>query len=856
MSYRIENKDIVISGFADGIADDPYKGISDMRNVNITSVPGEASVALKTTISSPPALTGVLTATTGGAPSSQTFTADGTFTVPANVHTISVELWAAAGSNNSNPGNPQGGSGGGAYTQKTIAVTPGAMHTVTVGQAAVGADGGDSWFSTALTALAKGGKKNAAEVGGAGGLASAGIGDTKFSGGTGGNSPGGSGGGGGGANASGNGGNGGNGAAGGGGGGGGGAGANNGANAVTTAGGAGGNGSSGTGGTSGGGAGSGTGGGGGGDNTNNGGAAGTNGGGSGGPGNGGGPNPGGAKGGGVGGWAGTAREVGGRGEVKISYSPQSTLTYSSVVGGTLYNREAVIFAGGSLPTGIVAGTVYFIGDIDTLLSTFNLYTTPALTTLVAVNGNGSGTFASLTFASPKYFTSQTLNDDGVPTYRYFVQNSDGRVWYYYAAITNWVYLNNTQLDTAYGNGLGVYHGYLFAWRATYLDYLPLAGDPMANSWVYGWNPIDGTSGYAFISNVISNTPFSHEILIGTDDAMYSCDSSFVQSVIRKVDQTFDPTDPSTYTWSQQGLALPNYDSAQCLAELGNNLLVGGALNAIYPWDRVSPSFTYPILVSDTYVKKMVTVNTSTYMLVGRRGKIYITNGSQAEEWKKVPDHLSNTIEPYFAWGGIGADRENLYFGVQATTNGGVAINQYGGLWAINLKTKALRLLNKLSYGTYAGLATALLVRTQNSETNPPPGYNLFIGWSDGAGAGGIDGYSGNPYIAGESIVTSDMIPIGTFLKPFTPSQIEWKTSVPLVAGENVAIYFRGNLTASFTLIPSDETTLVGAISEVLKANFEKLQWIELQGVLTSSNTTPTYTRLTEIRIRDYPSQNG
>ena len=50
MAYRIDpyDKSIVIDGWEKGIADSPYAGISNMRNVNIISVPGEASVNFKT----------------------------------------------------------------------------------------------------------------------------------------------------------------------------------------------------------------------------------------------------------------------------------------------------------------------------------------------------------------------------------------------------------------------------------------------------------------------------------------------------------------------------------------------------------------------------------------------------------------------------------------------------------------------------------------------------------------------------------------------------------------------------------------------------------------------------------------
>ena len=60
MSYRIEGKDIVLDGFEKGIADSPYSGPADMRNIELLAVPGEASVALATTtITQPPVFNAV-----------------------------------------------------------------------------------------------------------------------------------------------------------------------------------------------------------------------------------------------------------------------------------------------------------------------------------------------------------------------------------------------------------------------------------------------------------------------------------------------------------------------------------------------------------------------------------------------------------------------------------------------------------------------------------------------------------------------------------------------------------------------------------------------------------------------------
>lgn len=121
----------------------------------------------------------------------QTFTTTGSFTVPAGVTSITVETWGGGGKGGTMSTNGgAGGAGGGAYARKTISVIAGTAYPVTVGAGSTSTSpGGDSWFSTNTTILAKGGGSVAsnASTGASGGSAAASIGDFTFSGGNGSN---------------------------------------------------------------------------------------------------------------------------------------------------------------------------------------------------------------------------------------------------------------------------------------------------------------------------------------------------------------------------------------------------------------------------------------------------------------------------------------------------------------------------------------------------------------------------------------------------------------------------------------------------------------------------------------------
>jgi hypothetical protein len=116
-----------------------------------------------------------------------TFNSSTTWTAPAGVTSVIVEAWGGGGGGGTGT-NAFGGGGGGAYSSGSVSVIAGNNYTVSVGLGGAPiSNGGDSWFGSSVTLLAKGGTKGTDDTGGTGGAAASGVGTTKFSGGTGGN---------------------------------------------------------------------------------------------------------------------------------------------------------------------------------------------------------------------------------------------------------------------------------------------------------------------------------------------------------------------------------------------------------------------------------------------------------------------------------------------------------------------------------------------------------------------------------------------------------------------------------------------------------------------------------------------
>lgn len=545
-----------------------------------------------------------------------------------------------------------------------------------------------------------------------------------------------------------------------------------------------------------------------------------------------------------------------------------TMTFT---GGSVESNEAIIFTVVNFTStpSINVGQTYWLGN--SAGTSGKIYTDYALTSLVDITSNSTATFNTFTMNQPKYFTYDKIND------KYWMVDLVGQVWSN-AKITGvssyWTYTGNDGFtDSNFrigknGNGLGYYQGsdgvgWIFVFRNGAIDYTLSA--PNGTGWVYGWKPSDASTGNANSAlKTTGGVNNSHETLLAPDNVFYFCDANFIGRFFQthSTGTAFNPTTLSSYTYDETGL-LPFNDIANCLAFLGTNIMVGGIKNVIYPWDTTSPTFNYPILIAESLISKMLTVNTNTFILAGNRGRIYVTNGSQANLYKKIPDHISGTVEPYFTWGGIASTKNQLYFSASCTNNGGSAITAYGGVWAIDMDTKGMRLVNKLSYNTYSGFSSAMIPIISLPGSANPGGTGLYIGWNSGATTYGLDQTIGTPYIAGEATVDSDYIPIGTVLVPNTNSEVQFKLAVPIVNGESIKLQWRQLFSGTDTYTDLSSTVLFNYATSISgggtgwngysgvyqSVNFENSQWIQVRAVLTSTNTTPSYVRLVEIRLK-------
>lgn len=579
--------------------------------------------------------------------------------------------------------------------------------------------------------------------------------------------------------------------------------------------------------------------------------------------------------------------------ITVTAAGSDKVSVSNSLIPSLEDGQAVYFTASTI-SGLTTGTSVFwvtASDHSSGTATLSFASTYAGSTPVTLGASGTAVMYTFNLTlGPRnttyknYLLSSNGFSDALSSNYKWLLDSKGLVWSNkaltsggtgLASTSSWTYTGNvgnagaSPNTAANGNGF-VYmqtanssggqrtlDGWLFVFKDGRIDYMKIEENNAVISnnlltWVYNWKPSDGTVNNT--SNYLNSSSLGafHEAVTTPDGRVCFCDGYLVgrfyqTDLITPV--AFDPQNTSTYTYNTYPI-LSVDDTAQSMSYLGSQLLIGSQKNRIYPWNLVDNQYTNPlILLPENDVRTIVTVNLQAFIFCGNRGNIYITNGSQAELWGKVPDFSSGTVQPTMVWGGATYNQNTLYFGVFGTTNGSSSLVpelNYGGIWGINPVTKAMFVSNLMLGGTIA-YPTAITADTPFFSGSTYLGYGLTAGYYGGTSpVSGVDGPNKNPYSNGTSVIDSELIPIGSFNQPKNFNQIEYKLAKPMVSGESIQVLYRTSLSDSFTSIFTDNTT--GNFSNTFPTNFKNSQWIQLRVVLTSTSTSPSFVRLKELRL--------
>jgi len=458
----------------------------------------------------------------------------------------------------------------------------------------------------------------------------------------------------------------------------------------------------------------------------------------------------------------------------------NVLTVADTTGW--YNGMAIYFNSLTGGAGLATNTVYWVGSLSG--TTFSVYTNPTLYAGNKVNFTTdltAGTLTSYVLGRPidrATFYSQVGN---IIRPYIFILDHNGRAWWVNntgGTITNNLsYLANSTLTGTNGRAIQVFSQDIVIFRETKVDRMSVAdlegGTPIVTfSWTYGFETISNTQNER------------RPTLVGRDNILYFDN-----------DQRLGSFDDS-YVYNASALDIPIDDSVVSIGELGQNILVGGLQNYIYPWNRIDSSFSYPVILPENSTYRIVTANQLAYLFVGGRGNIYVTNGSTVETFYKIPDYISTKVEPYYLWEDAIIWDGQLYFSFRSTENDGTTLDETAGVWSLQLTDKKFRHAHQPSYGTYAGYVPVLI---GNAMTDTPAGSGIYMGWVNGSSYG-VDAPSTSLATGYITRIDSAYLPVGTFLTPRTFKRIEVALDQPMTANQGVKLSYRLGLNDAFTAI--------------------------------------------------------
>jgi len=445
-----------------------------------------------------------------------------------------------------------------------------------------------------------------------------------------------------------------------------------------------------------------------------------------------------------------------------------------------------------------------------------------------------------------------------------IQDSNGYIWIKNLASGIFFPIGGNQVNTTplggsgvYGNGNGLSYFigsnrtfYLFVANGNRVEVFNFSAF-MGNNTTWTWYWTDGAKAFTNTTALIN-----HSALWGQDNRIYFCDVSGLSAFNEVAGQVFDPTNAVTFGWNLKVLNLPAYASAQCLEELGVLLIGDANSNYIFPWDRISTSFTTPLRVPENNIWKMININNVVYLLAGNKGVVYTTTGYMVDMFKKLPEYLTGG---QVVWGGLNKVNGHLVIGV-GTYNGGDGQFNSGvyKLFLHTLQPGTLTIDNTPSTAIAGGsgsvnneLPTVLLTVGADEYF---VGYSRSASLDDAYGAVDLIANTNSRYSNYEAYIEAPIVTVSTVQEKRNFEELGINFSEALQTGEGVSISSRLDLGGTYTTLGVFDYATQGAmVNDFLQGNIVDANALQLKVYIKAASggtNPPEFTpRLKEVSIK-------
>ena len=447
----------------------------------------------------------------------------------------------------------------------------------------------------------------------------------------------------------------------------------------------------------------------------------------------------------------------------------------------------------------------------------------ALTLQFAATKQSSTTISGL----PKKTVINPVNGD------LWTIDSDGKVYTSTDDGASWSLVTGNTLGS--GQGLDIWKGYLFAFRASAIDvYGPLASSP---SWSNSWQSVD--------------TADFHPTVLTQDDKLTFGAGRYVGTIQEVSGQTFAPGTGGTYTFTAQKLTLPAVYKVRCMAQLGLDLKIGTWIGpnlydvkgaAIFAWDRVSASYagSRTIFMRENGVNQMLAAEGVLYFTAGVRQTLYATLGGVPQfltDWKSIAFVAGGNLDPQFD--AIAFHKGKVLVGMCAGAGASPL-----GVYAHDTRTHANTLLNILSTGSSASSTKIGTIFSVTDEV-------YIVGWQQGA-AQGMDMVANNGYRAASYIgyVDTPLVMVGTPNNKRSFGTVDLLFGRDLASAQGCRLKWRQSLDDAFTTLGTFDFSTYGATGEITgNASIPDVTRLQLRIELTVGSSATDTPELMTVMLR-------
>lgn len=355
----------------------------------------------------------------------------------------------------------------------------------------------------------------------------------------------------------------------------------------------------------------------------------------------------------------------------------------------------------------------------------------------------------------------------------------------------------------------------------------------------------------FGSNYQDNL-FHPMIVSKLDGKLYGGEKNQVFTLAEVAGQTFNPFSSGTYTWTDLAMttALPKGYRIKCLAELGNNLMMGTwqgefatdfPIADIFTWDGSSTSYGQPIQLRDFGCHAMLNTGNALVVLAGVKGTVYKCDGANIYPISKIPVTITSSV--FFEWypGSICWYKDKVFFG-SGGSSGALAPQ---GVWSLEQTGKGNIIVlehtnSQETDGTSVQVVTSALCPINDNQ--------IAVGYlSDTTKAIDITNSTSYAYTTDYSGgFDTPLYQVGSPQGKRKFTQLGLLFSEKLSTGEGIKIWYRNNLTDSFVVLgtwTSDVagTTKIGNVSSHFCQASVVGDMVQLRvRFLGTSTTTPNF----------------